>query len=454
MEATATTHTMNDVRIRLLKGAAVLISAIFPVLAAYYAGLHLSNAPLGDMIYYQAPVAIAVSEGQGILRAVFVPVIGVHYIVPTALVTAFLSLTSNWNLHYETTFNFVLMSVNFWIVLWLLRKEGLLWGGLVPVTALFWTTNQDINLYIGLHNVWHFVHLFFFGALLTLFWGQPSWRRMMLAAIFGLWATFTIASGVLVWVAVLPVLLTSYRKRGYLLFWFGAFLVAALLLWAAPGADASTVLEQTQNGGANVPVNPLTLALFFLSTLGAMFTFGVKLWLAAVVGVIGLAVFVANGVFLYRSGEKQFVLLWGSVALFALLSLALISLGRIGWGIERSQHPHYTSTSALFWIATVVLVVKTMLLSESNVVAKRITMISVLAAVILIPLHTLSTMEVWYGNQWYTPDRIAHFEACLAQYPETGDSACMEGFTFTEFDFYAPIVDSLYEQRLAVYRNH
>lgn len=448
---------------KLWQGMLILVSLIFPVLTVYYAYLHLSNLPLGDMVLYNIHVAIAIQEGRGLFETIRTPVLGTHYIVPTFIVTAFLSFFTKWDIRWETGVNLLVMAINYALLLGLLWRYNrqVIWFALLPVSALFWTTNQDTNLYIGTHNSWHFLFMFFMLGIYALHTNELRWWRVFLAGLCAALSSLSIASGITAWLALTPLLLIRTKNWRFYTMWVIGFSLNVAFIVFEPNTTSSTVAASLTVADVQPDITLFSVITFFMGYLGNPFTFGVKLGLASGVGILGLTLLMSGGFILWRQTripeqlyERQFLITWWAIMLFSLFTGALITVGRVAWGAERVLQNHYITPVLYFWIPLYILMTRMslMMANRKPMYTRVIARAAIIMFVILAPLHILSTMEVWYGNQWYDPERIRELEGCLMDYPVSGETECFEKFTFNPLPVYQAQLDKLYDYKLAIYR--
>ncbi len=436
---------------RPLRVFLALASVPFPLMAAFFAWRHRADIPLGDMLFFNVPVAVAVQRGEGIGAAIMQPVLGVHYHVPMLSFTALLSMWMNWNLHYEIVMLLAVLAVGYGLLLALLWREGpaVFWGSLLPATALTWTVNQDPNLYIGLHGVWLLNNLWMLAAVLLLAARPNATWAVIGAGLCGLAATFTLANGIVLFVALLPLLWFRQRSRQTALLWGGLFALTLLLWFLAPEIGPNTINDHVAAAtGADTPL--WWFGVHYTALLGSPLSFVFVEYATAVIwGIVGLLLLAANVVYLYRTGAHDTLLHWGSLLLFVLGSLALVSYGRYRWGLFFSQRSHYVTLTLLFWVGTFVLTIRS-LTTLHGAWWRRMALVGATAFAIF---HALSVMEIWYGKQWYTPAGIATYTACLEAYPTTGDTDCFTNLGFAPPEDYIHHIDDMITYRLGLYRD-
>jgi hypothetical protein len=215
---------------------------------------------------------------------------------------------------------------------WSVRAEEHRWLFLLVSALLLLSLRfHTIGLSSQPSFAYFYVFLYAFACLFTLH--NVTWPRFVLAAVFCILATFTFASGQVVWLLGLASLLHQYRvTRRRSLGWSAVWLLLALLVlivWRIGFGDAPETIpitsmpDQLVDPPAPLPQVLARYAAWFLVTLGCAFIDSSTLW-AGVVGLGMVAVLSFITLRFYQQDDLRLVLCgW-----FVVANAAAVSVGR------------------------------------------------------------------------------------------------------------------------------
>ncbi len=201
-----------------------------------------------------------------------------------------------------------------------------------------------------------------------------------LGMIFGLVSTFSYASGLLVWISAMPLIISKFfsdQKKNLfpVVIWVlvGVFVVVTYLA----GYNKPGISEVGRSAGLK---DYLSYFLLFIgSPLNGFFstppwhgrdTINPR-WFAYFFGIFGVICYLVILYLLWRVefefsrdsaekentvGEKDILFFWISVSLFSLLSGLVITYGRAGLGVGQALSSRYISSSVMFWCSLIGLV--------------------------------------------------------------------------------------------------
>jgi hypothetical protein len=174
--------------------------------------------------------------------------------------------------------------------------------------------------------------------------------QISIAAVFCFIASFSLAQGLLSWLAAIPAVLalegSAVQKRKILIVWMLLF-VATCVLYSIdyhPTRKTSII---------SLLSKPLVVIDYFLSLLGSPIVRSPGI--SALVGLLIFASFLFFGFhFGKKSSEHPEAVPWLSIGLFSILSTLVITLGRAQFGaIQAIESSRYTTNSILLLIALV-----------------------------------------------------------------------------------------------------
>ncbi len=330
-----------------------------------------------------------------------------HRIVFPKIIIAVLVFASQWNINYQLCLSIGLAAITFMIMYKLSSMEVKnvgddLWHLANILTCiLIFSLVQHENWLWGFQLAWFFVNLCFVAAVYALVLTHKLLPniRISIAAIFCFIASFSLAQGLLSWLAMIPAVVAvegnRVQKKRRLIAW--------MLLFAATCATYSIDYHPSRKTSIISLLNkPLVVIDYFLSLLGSPI---VRLPVfAAFVGLVIFAIFIF---FVWHFGQKILsidlgwdgqdapptsdlgwggdgqdahpttdlgwgyqVLPWLSIGLFSVLSALFITAGRAEFGaIQALESSRYTTNSILLLIALVQL--GQLFVRETTVALKR-----------------------------------------------------------------------------------
>lgn len=172
-------------------------------------------------------------------------------------------------------------------------------------------------------------------------------------------STFSYANGILLWFLVLPsILFKSGKKISQNLFliltWFLGFVINAIIYFH----NYSKPSHHPEFKEA--VVHPLQAIHYFLSFLGAPLGLGSLVNTTTVTAIIGLILFTfcifALFYILINFKDNNLLnslLAWVTLGSYTLISAAITTLGRVGFGIEQSLSSRYTTFSVYLIVALI-----------------------------------------------------------------------------------------------------
>jgi hypothetical protein len=325
-----------------------------------------------------------------------------HRILFPKIIIAVLAFASQWNINYQL-YSSVGLALLTSIALYKLsaiqvkNTDNLFHAANILTWILTFSLVQYENWLWGFQLAWFLVNLCFAAAVYALILHRKSLPdiRIFMAAVFCFIASFSLAQGLLSWLAAIPAVVAVEgnvaQKRKRAIVWIILFLVTCTIYAIDYQPSRKTNIIGLLN-------KPLVVIDYFLSLLGSPivrspgFSAFVGLVILAIFGF--LAVYFASVIFrsasqssdnkiasspamtesdrfsppVTASESKQFseiaktsslaitdmAVPWLSVGLFAVLSALFITVGRAGFGaIQAIESSRYTTNSILLLIASI-----------------------------------------------------------------------------------------------------
>ena len=281
-----------------------------------------------------------------------------HRIVFPKIIIAVLDFASQWNINYQLCLSIGLAVITF-IAMYSLSsmqvektKDDLWHLANILTCILLCSLVQYENWLWGFQLAWFLVNLCFVAAVYVL----SSDRKLLLslrisiAAGFCFIASFSLAQGLLSWLAAIPAVVAVEgnvaQKRKRLIVWMLLFVATCGIYSIDYHASRKTSIILLLN-------KPLVVIDYFLSLLGSPIVRSPVI--SPIVGLVILASFLF---FVFHFGRKisehREALPWLSIGLFSVLSALFITAGRAEFGaIQAIESSRYTSNSILLLIALV-----------------------------------------------------------------------------------------------------
>ncbi len=281
-----------------------------------------------------------------------------HRIIFPKIIIAMLAFVSRWNINYPLCLSIALAVITF-VATYKLSSMQVknvgddLWHLANILTCiLLFSMVQHENWLWGFQLAWFLVNLCFVSAVYCLSLQKrllPS-IQISIAAGFCFIASFSLAQGLLCWLAAIPAMVALKgnvaQKRKRLIVW--------MLLFVATCAIYSIDYHPSRKTSIISLLNkPLVVIDYFLSLLGSPIVRS-----PVISALVGLAIF-ATFLFLAfhfgrKMNEQREAIPWLSIGLFAVLSALFITAGRAQFGaIQAIESSRYTTNSILLLIALV-----------------------------------------------------------------------------------------------------
>ena len=294
-----------------------------------------------------------------------------HRIVFPKIIIAVLAFVSRWNINYPLCLSIALAVITFVVTYKLSSMQFKnvgddLWHLANILTCiLLCSLVQHENWLWGFQLAWFLVNLCFVAAVYclsrdTVLPSPLSGRdtavpcfydiQISIAALFCFIASFSLAQGLLSWLAAIPAVMAlegnAAQKRKRLIVW--------MLLFVATCAVYSIDYHPSRKTSIISLFNkPLVVIDYFLSLLGSPIVRS-----PGISALVGLAIF---STFLFlafhfgrKMNEQREAIPWLSIGLFSVLSALFITVGRAQFGaIQAIESSRYTTNSILLLMALV-----------------------------------------------------------------------------------------------------
>jgi len=322
-----------------------------------------------------------------------------HRLLFPQFVMIVLATATHWNVIVEMMFSILVAGFGLWFVYSMLastlKTPGIRLLAVLLVTIILFSPLQQENWLWGWQMQW-FMNVF---GLVVAVWALTTWHqspllRVLVAIAAGVFATYSLASGIFIWLVCVPVFMLRKDVRGY--WWVWAV--------AAVGADGAYYFKY-QNPGYFQPSTPFLLhhiPLFLHYTI-VYIAHPLAAWMYLSVPAFVLLAVSLIGAFTYlwqyqRILLRTTLLPWLILGLYALLAALATDYSRLGLGISQSYSSRYTTISQYLTIACCVLLFALIDRSWHEKMAKRHKHIIRWAAGASLVLMSIGVLIAYHGS--------------------------------------------------------
>jgi hypothetical protein len=274
---------------------------------------------------------------------------------------------THWNTYVEVSFSLVLVAVSAFFLYQILKRTftntALRLGAAAAVSLVLFSPMQWENWLWGWQIQWY---LNITGLIIAV-WALSTWqhkselRRVLVAAAAAIVATYSLASGMFVWLICLPILMCNKALRRWLWLWIGLAIAAVgihYIGYVNPAYHPSKTLF------LHHPVNFLHYLLVYIARPVV-----IDYLLSARVAAAYLAAILVSLIYLLRFHGRQLtttLLPWLCLGLYAALAAGSTAISRLGLGVEQAYSSRYTTLSQFLLIAFFVMLFKIIELSLTD----------------------------------------------------------------------------------------
>lgn len=280
-----------------------------------------------------------------------------RFVFPSAIMTAF-AFISKWDIRYEIYFSILLAVITFYtthkISLQEVKSQNYNAKRLTNILACvsIFSLVQYENWLWGFQLAFFLVNACLTLSILTIVLSHERPHKLYFAAIPCFIASFSLAHGLLSWLAVIPSVASlkgSSRQK-----W------TRIIVWVLLFVGTCTVYFVGYQKPSNSPSllfslqNPLIAADYFFTLLGSAFTHNAII--APIMGIIMFLFFLFASIYFVKR-KPDFVINsdaapWISLGLYAILFTLITTVGRAGFGVEQATSSRYTTSSLLLVVST------------------------------------------------------------------------------------------------------
>ncbi len=280
-----------------------------------------------------------------------------HRIFFPKIIFSILAFTSNWNVKFETYLSVLITIVSFYLIYKIadhsqVHKQKKIFHLFNILTCfLIFSLSQAENWLWGFQLAWFLVNICVILAVffLTVPKNLSPKIRLFMSASCCLIASFSMAHGLLSWLAIIPSVLSvngnAKKKKLRIVLWGMMFILCCFVYSIGFHKSSNSV------GILFVFKQPLTTISFFLKLLGTPI---ITNYASPLIGLIILSSFIFFNIYFitnYRSEFSRHAAPWISIGWFTIIFSLITTVGRVGFGIDYAASSKYTTVTILLIIS-------------------------------------------------------------------------------------------------------
>lgn len=376
-----------------------------------------------------------------------------------------LAYLTQWDVRYEMLLIFLLacfISISIYVLnrrtVGGSKAKGLIIAFIANL--LIFSTIQYDNWFWGIQLVVFIPIACLTAAILIAYSGLSTPAKHLNSLVFCLISTFSYANGLLSWI-LFPLILVltdikSWSEFSKKKLWFIPWIIGFISTLIVYFNDYQR--PEGSPSFLNAIVNPIQTVQFFLAFLGSPLASGIpkyKIAASTAIGAVEIVVLLAIILYLFKH-RKNYELFhrtigWLAIASYTIVSATITAAGRVGLGLEMSQHSRYTTFSIYLLVALVHLTViladyLTFQKTEEEevlVIKKSLTNISLFVATIALLFfhwqsfnYGIAKTQEWYGYR-------LNGKTCLAFINFVEKKECIASNLLDKYSFVHPVANQL-----------
>ena len=422
------TFSIRNERVRVFLRIVLVIISLIPMLIVFNEiRTNEINLPFMDEWDQSVKISLITAEGKLQFKDLFSQH-NEHRTLANNIITVLLTYFTDWDIRIQFYISFVLVICIFLFVIDIFRRsqgDKFLYL-IIPSAILLFSMRQKDNWLWGFQIQWFFVVFCLFASLWILSITKFGWKPIIAVTLLAFLATFSLSSGILLWLLLALVLwFFGYRNKRYLFLWI-FFTILSLIIFFQ-GYNSFSI---GKDEAGRFVLNPLILSRYLFIYLGGPFE-GYSIEISFWIGILGFALFIANLVlFVNRDRSIKPIAIWVASAGYALGSGLLTAIGRARLFLMSPSQPltsRYVTSTTPFWLALLALI----FLMETRPRWERVrpkteyalTGINLVALVLLAGFYFRANSQMiskpWFINQKH--------EECVRSYPVFQNDQCLEG---------------------------
>lgn len=293
-----------------------------------------------------------------------------------------LAVVSGWNVHWEMFASVALASTALFFLYKILsetlKNKAIRWLALASISVIFFSPIQWENWLWGWQIQWYLNLL----GLIVAVWALSVWKtsplkRLIVAALGALLATYSLASGFFVWLVCLPLLWFVPSLRRWLWVWVGLAITAIGLHYVG---YQDPMYSPARTLFLDAPFAFVKYIATYLAHPITVESIHTKITAVFFAGVFGAALLI-----IFRKARHLLrveLLPWLILGFYACCAAASTGVSRLGLGVEQAYSSRYVTLSQLLLITLVVLLY---ILIEHKIARRfAVTVLIVIASLVLL----------------------------------------------------------------------
>jgi hypothetical protein len=322
------------------------------------------------------------------------------------LIFVSLGWLTKWNVRYEMGVIFLLaclVSFNIYrLASFIIKgKNWLKWILLFLANLFIFSPIQYENWLFGVQIEYFMPIACITTAMVIAFSRLNASLKLIFCMVLGIISTYSSINGILYWIILFPVLYLSGSGKDFFKKW------PAISLWIL-GTIVTLIFyfngykkPESSPGAFEAFHHPLNALKYFFGILGNPIRIVHDLNHIIFVGGVLFSVFIALALYIvWHSKDKQLIrdsIIWIMLGLYSIMTAAMVTVGRVGFGVFQSLTSRYTTYTLYLVVATIFLSSAVILHRAKKVsftVLQKITIVFLVAYVIYIKVDTYPTAVI------------------------------------------------------------
>ncbi len=261
------------------------------------------------------------------------------------LIVLLLSRLTHFNIVFEEYLSGVMLVVATGLIIYAhkRRSPSTPWIAYCPIAILMFSFVQYANTLWGFQLCWYLVLLSLAVAIVLLDKPAFTWLAFTGATTAAILGSFSLLQGLLIWPVGLVLLYSRRRPKNFVLIWLGCAVATGIVYFSGQHVSTTDPYLAVQH--------PVAALNFFLSAMGDVVGVNLSSQGNAAVLIFGILIFLVAIYVLvffgFRRDESSGTPIGVALICFGLLFAALITDGRISFGLEGAGVSRYTTFDLL-----------------------------------------------------------------------------------------------------------
>lgn len=372
--------------------AAAALVLVPPAMLAVLVSVYSVNVPFWDQWEF---VTIIQKHHQGALTfSDFFAQHNEHRILFPRLIMFVLAVATKWNTGVEVAVNFLLAAGSFWFLYLMIRQtlknELMVWTAAFVVSLILFSPAQYWNWLWGWQIAW-FLNVL---SVVVALWALSSWQqpkpvmKIIIAVSAAVIGTFSLASGIFIWLVCLPLLWFSKDLRKFIMPWIvlGAMVVGSYFAGYQDASHLPSKFSFLKHPLEFIEYSFVLIARPVVFLLSASIPTAL-IYLTMMIGLVWYAV-------KRMPARRSLFLPWLCLGLYALFAAGSTSVARFSFGVAQAYSSRYITLSSLVLISVCVVLIALATTEEHRSFPRRLSITALALIVFLVEANWIQGISL------------------------------------------------------------